>query len=147
MKSILTGRFLLFTTLLLASGCHATVQHPEIMSVFRSQQSAWNSGDLDGFMQGYWQSDDLTFSSPEGQIRGWEAIRERYRTRYGNGQKMGRLTFSRLTVARTGDETAEASGTYRLDGLDQRRTGRFYLKLRRIDSRWVIVSDFTTPDS
>lgn len=147
MTSIRTGRFLLYSTLLLAAGCHATVQHPEIMNVFRSQQTAWNSGDLDGFMQGYWQSDDLTFSSPEGEIRGWEAIRERYRTRYGNAQKMGRLTFDRLTVARTGDETAEASGTYRLDGLDQRRTGRFYLKLRRIDNRWVIVSDFTTPDS
>src|SRR5690242_6205905 len=34
-----------------------------IEKVFRAQQDAWNRGDIPAFMEYYWKSDDLTFSS------------------------------------------------------------------------------------
>ena len=35
----------------------------DIRSVLDSQSTAWNSGDIDGYMNGYWQSDSLVFTS------------------------------------------------------------------------------------
>ena len=35
----------------------------EIRAVLDSQVGAWNRRDLEGFMQGYWHSPDLTFYS------------------------------------------------------------------------------------
>ena len=33
----------------------------EIEGVMQRQMTAWNEGDLDGFMEGYWKSDSLVF--------------------------------------------------------------------------------------
>ena len=35
----------------------------EIRAALTDQQAAWNRGDLDAFMAGYWNSPDLTFFS------------------------------------------------------------------------------------
>ena len=59
---------------------------------------------------------------------------------------MGELTFSRLTVARPTPETAEVSGQFKVVASDGVKTGRFYLRMRRIDGSWVIVRDHTVPD-
>ena len=137
----LSGILLFFAV----SGC-AAQDHPEIRSVLEAQQAAWNNGDLAGFMAGYWKSDDLVFSSPDGETHGWQATLERYKTRYGSRKKMGELTFSRLTVARPTPETAEVSGQFKVVASDGVKTGRFYLRMRRIDGSWVIVRDHTVPD-
>lgn len=128
------------------AGCSAT-DHPDVRGVLESQQAAWNNGDLAGFMEGYWKSDELVFSTPEGETRGWQATLDRYESRYGSREKMGELTFSRLTIARPTPETAEVSGQYRVAASDGVKTGRFYLRMRRIEGRWVIVRDHTVPDS
>ena len=44
-----------------------------IRAVLDSQVSAWNRGDLEGFMTGYWNSPDLTFFSAGTQTSGWDA--------------------------------------------------------------------------
>ena len=33
----------------------------EVKAVWTAQAEAWNRGDLDGFMAGYWKSPDLVF--------------------------------------------------------------------------------------
>lgn len=127
----------------LLSGCGKPVDHPEIRGVLGKQEQAWNRGDLDGFMQGYWKSDELVFSSPKGQTRGWQAVLEQYRQSYSTREKMGRLAFEELQIARPGEDQAEVSGKYRLKHPDGPRTGRFYLYMQRIDGAWVIVKDYT----
>ena len=37
-----------------------------IRQVMQEQQDAWNRGDLEAFMQGYWQSDSLRFIGSRG---------------------------------------------------------------------------------
>src|SRR5215471_17843051 len=44
-----------------------------------SQIEAWNHRQLQGFMQGYWRSPDLTFYSGATVTKGWEPTLERYR--------------------------------------------------------------------
>jgi uncharacterized protein (TIGR02246 family) len=132
---------------LLLGGCgRPSVDHPEIRAVFSKQTEAWNRGDLEGFMQGYWKSDETVFRSPKGETRGWQAVLDRYKQSYPTPEKMGQLAFEELQISRTGADKAEVSGRYRLktgDGGGNPQTGRFYLTLRRIDGAWVIVKDYT----
>ena len=43
-----------------------------VLKVLDDQVEAWNQGDLEGFMKGYWQSEELTFYSGDVQ-QGWQA--------------------------------------------------------------------------
>lgn len=56
MKKLLLTFFLIScSTILFAQDRQA------ILKVMSDQQTAWNKGDIDGFMQGYWKSDSLVF--------------------------------------------------------------------------------------
>jgi hypothetical protein len=119
----------------------------EISAVLNRQVEAWNRGDVEGFMQGYWKSDELEFTTPDGTTRGWQATLERYRAKYPTPEAMGTLNFERLCVTQTSSDAAEVSGRYRLDRKSDVLTGRFTLKMRRIGGKWVIVRDDTVGDS
>jgi beta-aspartyl-peptidase (threonine type) len=113
-------------------------------AVFRAQQDAWNSGDVRAFMEHYWKSDDLTFSSGGKTTRGWQATLDRYRERYPTREKMGRLTLSGLEITPLGDAAALVLGQWKLDRQSEPVQGNFTLVLRKIDARWVIVHDHTS---
>jgi beta-aspartyl-peptidase (threonine type) len=116
-----------------------------IEAVFRAQQEAWNRGDVNGFMEHYWKSDDLTFSSGGKTTRGWQATLDRYRQRYPTREKMGRLTLSELEITPLGDTAAMALGRWKLDRAnDEPIGGNFTLVLRKLDGRWLIVHDHTS---
>ena len=44
----------------------------DVRAVLDAQVKAWNKGDLEGFMAGYWKSDDLSFFSGKERTRGWQ---------------------------------------------------------------------------
>ncbi len=37
--------------------------HEQLLSVLNTHTDYWNKGDLDTYMEGYWKSDDLVFTS------------------------------------------------------------------------------------
>ena len=45
----------------------------EVRAVWTAQVEAWNRGDLDGFVAGYWKSPDLVFFSNGAETRGFMA--------------------------------------------------------------------------
>jgi ketosteroid isomerase-like protein len=112
--------------------------------IFRVQQDAWNRGDIDAFMDHYWKSDDLTFSSSGKTTRGWQATLARYRERYPTPEKMGRLTLSGFELTPLGDAAELVLGQWKLDRQSEPVGGNFTLVLRKIDGRWVIVHDHTS---
>src|SRR5713226_3442142 len=73
-------------------------EQARIRALLAAQAEAWNRGDIDGFMEGYWKSDQTTFSGSSGVFRGWVALLERYRRNYPDRAAMGRLTFSDLEI-------------------------------------------------
>jgi hypothetical protein len=50
-----------------------------INEVLSAQQAAWNRGDVDSFLIGYWRSPDLTFSGGNGVSSGWDGVLARYK--------------------------------------------------------------------
>jgi len=117
-----------------------------VHALLEAQVAAWNRGDLESFMAGYWRSPDLMFCSGATVTKGWDATLERYRKRYqAEGREMGELRFDALEVQLLGKDAAFARGEYRLRMKDgQQPHGRFTLVLRRIGSAWRIVHDHTS---
>jgi beta-aspartyl-peptidase (threonine type) len=115
-------------------------------AVLDAQVMAWNRGDLEGFMDGYWRSDELTFFSGDTITKGWQATLERYRKKYqAEGKEMGRLVFSELRVDAITDDWSVVRGRWKLtlkDGTTP--NGLFTLVLRKIDGRWRVTHDHTS---
>jgi uncharacterized protein (TIGR02246 family) len=115
-------------------------------SVLDAQVGAWNRGDLEGFMAGYWRSADLVFCSGSTVTRGWDETLARYRKRYqAEGREMGKLRFDGIEVIPLGEDAALARGAWRLVMADgEEPHGLFTLLLRRLDGTWRIVHDHTS---
>jgi ketosteroid isomerase-like protein len=116
----------------------------EIRAVLRSQQEAWNRGDIDGFMNGYARAGSTTFVSEDTVTRGWQTVRDRYRKRYSDREKMGTLTFSDLEITPLGRDAAIALGRWKLKRSKDEPHGRFTLIFRQRTEGWRIVHDHTS---
>ena len=126
---------------------HAAKQNAaegQIRAVLDMQIVAWNRGDIDTFMTGYWKSDQTEFVGASGITRGWQAVLDRYRRNYPDGKAMGRLTFSNLEVHVTCRDSAFVIGEFQLDREKDRPAGIFTLNLRKFAEGWRIVADHTT---
>ena len=77
-----------------------------LLAVLSAQSEAWNEGDLDAFMEFYWHSDQLTFSSSGNTTRGWLSTLQRYRDKYPSQAEMGTLRFYELEVMPLGSAAA-----------------------------------------
>ena len=117
-----------------------------VRALLDAQVVAWNRGDLESFMAGYWRSPELVFCSGATVSKGWDATLERYRKRYqAEGREMGTLRFESLEIQPLGPDAAFARGEYWLRMSDgQQPHGRFTLVLRRLSGAWRIVHDHTS---
>ena len=115
-----------------------------VESMLQAQTDAWNQGDVDAFMEHYWNSDGLTFSSEGKTTRGWTATLNRYRERYPTPEKMGRVNFTNLEITPLGDSAAMVLGQWNLDRESEPLSGNFTLVVRKFDDRWLIVHDHTS---
>lgn len=116
----------------------------ELTAMLQEQVGYWNRGDIDGFMQYYWKSDDLTFSSGGTTRRGWQQTLDRYRQRYPTPERMGKTTFSDIEVRPLGDAAALVLGRWSLERKPDPIGGNFTLVMEKHGGRWVIVHDHTS---
>lgn len=116
-----------------------------VRQVLDAQVTAWNKGDLQGFMAGYWSSPELSFFSGSQHMRGWKATLDRYIDRYqSRGQEMGQLTFSELEIEELGPDSALVRGRWQLKRSKDSPGGLFTLIFKRLPEGWRIVHDHTS---
>ena|SRR5215471_11126855 len=116
-----------------------------IKQVLTKQVEAWNRQDIDGFMQGYWHSPELTFYSGGTTVSGWNETLGRYKNRYlSAGNEMGTLEFTDLKIELLGSSAAFVRGRFHLkmSGGDQR--GLFTLTFKKFPDGWKIIHDHTS---
>ncbi|HXI87247.1 MAG TPA: DUF4440 domain-containing protein, partial [Parvularculaceae bacterium] len=118
-----------------------------IRSVLLAEAAAWNEGDLDAFMGGYWNSPQTRLVSGASTINGWADIQKHYRERYGTSDSMGRLGYEGLDVTMVSGNVAIVDGRYTLTTKDGAAAGSFSLVMKRFDGLWRIVHDVSTSDS
>ncbi|HME89438.1 MAG TPA: nuclear transport factor 2 family protein [Chthoniobacterales bacterium] len=116
----------------------------EIQNVLSAQQDAWNRGDVEQFMSGYWRSDQTVFISDDEVARGWQKVLDRYKRKYSDRAKMGTLIFSDLEITPLSNDSALVLGSWHLKRANDQPHGRFTLIFRRFPDGWKIVHDHTS---
>ena len=116
-----------------------------VRKVLDDQVAAWNKGDLERFMLGYWKSPSLTFFSGKEKTSGWDATLMRYRQRYqAKDVEMGILSFTDLDIQVLGPDSAFVRGKFHLARIKDAPTGRFTLIFKRLPEGWRIIHDHTS---
>jgi len=117
-----------------------------VRQLLDAQVAAWNRGDLEAFMRGYWRSDSLSFYSGGTVTHGWRTTLDRYRKRYqGEGHEMGTLAFDVHDVTLLARGEALVRGGWSLTFAASRSSGLFTLLLRWFpDDGWRVVHDHTS---
>jgi beta-aspartyl-peptidase (threonine type) len=124
----------------------------EIQEMLLASAASWNAGDLDGFLDDYWRSDELTFSGDTGVTRGWDDVRTRYLNSYwAPGASRDSLRFEGIEVTPLGSDHALALGQYVLyrpeEGGRVTSSGFFSLVLWKPNGHWKILHDHTSAAS
>ena len=115
-----------------------------VRAILGAQETAWNEGKVDTFLEGYWKSDGLTFSGSQGITRGFAGVEERYRKSYPDRQAMGRLDFSGLEFRALGPDRALVLGHWHLTRDKGDIGGVFSLVFQRFPVGWRIIHDHTS---
>ncbi len=119
-------------------------QSEAIRAVLNTQQAAWNRGDIPAFLEGYWNSPELTFSGGDGIVRGYAGLLDRYRTSYPDRAAMGELDFSGLEIRILAPDAALVLGHWHLKRAAGDGGGVFTLVFRRFPAGWRIIHDHTS---
>ena len=146
MKLFLSALLLFIASVSLAAQSDREKQQIEsdVKRIVTEQVAAWNSGDIDGFMRGYWNSDKLVFISGDSVTRGWRPTLDRYKKIYDSRAKMGTLTFSGLEVNVVSRDAAIVLGSWALQRDGDNPHGKFTLTFRKFKDGWRIVMDHTS---
>lgn len=115
-----------------------------ILSVLEQQRKAWNEGNLEQYMQGYWKSDSLLFVGKSGPAYGWQQTLDNYKRGYPDKKAMGTLTFNIKKVEFLSKDAAFVLGGWHLKREKDEPQGYFTLILRKIKGLWQVVSDHSS---
>ncbi len=115
-----------------------------VKAILTKQVAAWNEGNLEKFMETYWNSPQLTFSGGGKTTRGWQATLDRYKNSYDTPEKMGQLKFDHLQFQQLTPQVALVLGQWHLTRTKDAPQGNFSLVLKSIDGAWKIVHDHSS---
>ena len=140
MRKLLFAFFLLTTSLAFSQ----SKDESAIRKILDDQTAAWNRGDIDGFMKGYWESDSLMFIGKSGVTYGWSNTLKNYKKNYPDTAAMGKLAFTLIQVKKLSIEYYHVTGKWLLKRSIGDIGGHYTLLFRKINGRWVIISDHSS---
>jgi ketosteroid isomerase-like protein len=140
MRKLFIAFFLLITYLSFAQSKNESA----IRETLENQTEAWNRGDIEGFMKGYWENDSLMFIGKSGVTYGWNNTLKNYKKGYPDTAAMGKLTFTLLEVKKLSKEYYHVTGKWFLKRSIGDIGGHYTLLFRKINARWVIISDHSS---
>jgi hypothetical protein len=121
----------IFILVLLSSNVNAQDKNENaIRHLLSAQTAAWNRGDLEGFMHGYWENDSLMFIGKSGVTYGWKPTLENYKRGYPDTASMGKLQFTLLAVKKLSKEYYHVTGKWYLKRSIGDVSGHFTLLFR-----------------
>jgi ketosteroid isomerase-like protein len=115
-----------------------------VRNILAEQSAAWNKGDIEGFMKGYWNNDSLMFIGKSGVTYGWNNTLNNYKKGYPDATAMGQLTFTILKVKSLSDQYQQVVGKWHLQRNQGNLEGHFTLLFQKIKGQWMIVTDHSS---
>ena len=140
LRAIILGLFMLLSGTLLAQFKSETA----IRQVLQRQTKAWNNGDLETYMQGYWKNDSLMFIGKNGVTYGWANTLKNYKKGYPDKTAMGQLSFNIIKVVRLSSKTYNVVGQWKLIRSAGNLQGHYTLLFKKIKGQWVITQDHSS---
>lgn len=116
----------------------------QILDVLEAQDAAWNSGNLVGFMETYWNNDSLMFIGKSGVTYGWSNTLKNYQRGYPDTAAMGKLKFTMIRMEKLSRKKYFIVGKWQLTRTAGNLQGHFTLFLRKINGQWKIVADHSS---
>ncbi len=136
---------LMFLSSAIIAQMFSEVDQAKILEALEQQRIAWNKGDLEGYMDGYWNSDSLRFIGKRGVQYGWNETLENYRKGYPDKEAMGKLSFEVISLEGLGNDSAFMIGKWKLDYPDKPSVeGYFTLLYKKIKGNWLVVADHSS---
>jgi len=126
---------------------HASAQNNDEQSIrqlLTAQTEAWNRGNIDEFMKGYWENDSLMFIGKSGITYGYNNTLNNYKKNYSNADQMGKLAFTLIKIKRLSPEYYFLVGKWQLTRKAGDVSGYYNLLFRKINGKWVIVTDHSS---
>ena len=114
-----------------------------IRLVLEKQVTAWNKHDLEGFMDGYWKSDQLKFYGASGLTLGWDQTLANYKKRYPTKRESGTLNFVINDISIIEGNNYWVMGEYHLKREIGDAEGIFIIIFKQINGEWKIVADMS----
>ena len=136
--------FIAFLTISSLSVFCQSGDETEVRNVLAKQNAAWNRGDVDAFMVGYWENDSLMFIGKSGVTYGYKNTLANYKRNYPDTTVMGKLTFTLIQVKQLSPDYFHVTGKYYLTRTIGDASGHFTLMFRKINGKWVIISDHSS---
>lgn len=121
-----------------------TKDETAIKNLLDKQNSAWNRGDINAFMEGYWKNDSLMFIGKNGVTYGWQNTLDNYKKGYPDTAAMGKLTFTLITIKRLSDKYYRVVGKWFLKRSIGDIGGHFTLLFEKINGEWMIIEDHSS---
>jgi ketosteroid isomerase-like protein len=121
-----------------------TTDEKYIRQLLSDQTKAWNSGDLESFMKGYWNSDSLLFIGKSGPKYGYQTTLDNYRKGYPDTASMGKLHFDILQTKRLSVMYYFVVGKFHLQRTIGDLEGHFTLLFKKLKGKWMIVADHSS---
>jgi uncharacterized protein (TIGR02246 family) len=115
-----------------------------IRDILAEQTTAWNKGNLEDFMKGYWNNDSLMFIGQNGVTYGYRNTLMNYKKNYSDADKMGTLTFDLVKVQRLSPEYYFVVGKWHLKRNAGDVGGHYNLLFRKIKGQWFIIADHSS---
>ncbi len=140
-------KILIFNSLLLLFALPALAQKravKQIRAIMAEQEQAWNRGELDAFMQGYWPSDSLRFIGSKGLTYGWNQTLSNYKKGYPDRDAMGILKFTVISIEPLSKRSAFVIGKWHLSRKSGDLSGHYTLLWKKIKGKWLIVADHSS---
>ena len=137
----------LFSLFLLTVGLNVAAQSKDeqaIRSLMDRQSAAWNRGDVEAFMNGYWENDSLMFIGKSGVTYGWTNTLNNYKKGYPDKTAMGQLTFTLIQVKPLSKKYYHVVGKWHLKRSIGDVGGHFTLLFKKVKGNWVIIADHSS---
>ena len=141
MKKVLLSLLMAFSTI---AGIAQLNDEKTILQILKEQTLAWNKGDIEQFMQGYWQNDSLAFIGRSGLKYGWKTTLENYKKGYPDTAAMGKLNFQILQLKPLSHVYYFVIGKWHLSRTIGDAEGHFSLLFKKIKGKWLIITDHSS---
>jgi ketosteroid isomerase-like protein len=115
----------------------------DIKIALNKSAEGWSDGNLTAYMDVYWKSEKLQFIGKNGITYGWQNTYDNYKKNYPTKASMGTLEFNVLSTDFLAKNLYSLTGEYLLKRDSGDLSGIFTLIFKKVDGKWVIVSDHT----